>query len=193
MAPAVQWYPVYGEIFAERATDASAASVRRVLKAGLTPAIIPGGFSEAVYTNAHPTEEYAYLADRTGFVRLAIEHGVDIIPAYSYGLNDMYTTWGWARHWRAVKAQAWGLPLLWWWGPCPLSNVPQIETVTVATFDAFPASRYRLDQLPEAHAAYCAHLKACFDSRKAECGAAHKELVFIGSRQPPPQAVRSRL
>ena len=37
------------------------------------------------------------------------------------------------------------------------------------------------------------HLKACFDSRKAECGAAHKELVFIGSRQPPPQAVRSRL
>ena len=81
-------------LFEERATDASAASVRRVLKAGLTPAIIPGGFSEAVYTNAHPTEEYAYLADRTGFVRLAIEHGVDIIPAYSYGLNDMYTTWG---------------------------------------------------------------------------------------------------
>ena len=106
---------------------------------------------------------------------------------------NRYTTWGWARHWRAVKAQAWGLPLLWWWGPCPLSNVPQIETVTVATFDAFPASRYRLDQLAEAHAAYCAHLKACFDSRKAECGAAHKELVFIGSRQPPPQAVRSRL
>lgn len=48
MAPAVQWYPVYGEIFEERATDASAASVRRVLRAGLSPAIIPGGFSEAV-------------------------------------------------------------------------------------------------------------------------------------------------
>ena len=30
----------------------------------------------------------------------------------------------------------------------------------MATFDAFPASRYSLDQLPEAHAAYCAHLKA---------------------------------
>ena len=30
---------------------------------------------------------------------------VDIIPTYSYGLNDMYTTWGWKRHWRAVKAQ----------------------------------------------------------------------------------------
>ena len=70
---------------------------------------------------------------------------------------------------------------------------PNPNQVTVATFDAFPASRYRLDQLAEAHAAYCAHLKACFDSRKAECGAAHKELVFIGSRQPPPQAVRSRL
>ena len=37
---------------------------------------------------------------------------------------------------------------------------PNPNQVTVATFDAFPASRYRLDQLAEAHAAYCAHLKA---------------------------------
>lgn len=196
MAPAVQWYPIYGEIFGDRATDASAATVRRVLESGLSPAIIPGGFSEAVYTNASPDYEYAYLAERTGFVRLAIEYGVDIIPTYSYGLNDMYTTWGWKRHWRAVKAQAWGLPLLSWWGPCPLSNIPHHESVTVATFDPFPASSYTVAQLPEAHADYCAHLKACFDSRKAECGAAHKELVFIGKHlppPPPPQAVRSRL
>ena len=49
--------------------------------------------------------------------------------------------------------------MLMWWGGCPCSNVPDVEAVTVATFDAFPASRYRIDQLAEAHAAYCAHLK----------------------------------
>ena len=139
------------------ATDARASTVRRALEAGLTPALIPGGFSEAVYTNASPTEEcaymcvcasqaqmcslhqrladggvrihvcvciagpdlyvcmgpspcvcmcmpscahcmhmfmsacmdmhrYAYLAERTGFVRLAIEAGADIIPAYTCAL-----------------------------------------------------------------------------------------------------------
>ena len=54
--------------------------------------------------------------------------------------------------------------MLMWWGGCPCSNVPDVEAVTVATFDAFPASRYRIDQLAEAHAAYCAHLKACLDT-----------------------------
>ena len=83
---------------------------------------------------------------------------------------------------RAVKAQASGLPLVVWWGPWLLSNVPATEEVTVATFDPFPASQYTLEQLPEAHAAYLAYLKKCFDSRKAECGHAHKELVFIGTR-----------
>lgn len=188
MAPAVQWYPIYGEIFEDRATDASAGTVSRVLAAGMTPALIPGGFSEAVYTAASPTEEYAYLAGRTGFVRLAIEHGVDIIPSYTFGLNDMYHTAEAARHWRAVKAQASGLPLVLWWGPWLFNNVPKTEDVTVATFDPFPASKYTLDELPEAHAAYLAYLKQCFDSRKAECGAAHKELRFIGKHTTPEQA-----
>ena len=90
-----------------------------------------------------------------------------------------------------TPTQALGLPLFCWWGPwCGLNNVPRTEALTVATFDPFPASRYTVAQLGEAHAAYCAHLKACFDSRKAECGAAHKELVFIGKHQPP---LRSRL
>ena len=188
MAPAVQWYPIYGEIFEDRAADASATTVRRVLAAGMTPALIPGGFSEAVYTAASPDEEYAYLAERSGFVKLAIEHGVDIIPSYTYGLNDMYHTVDTARHWRAVKAQASGLPLVLWWGPWLFNNVPATEDVTVATFDPFPASKYTLDELPEAHAAYLAYLKQCFDSRKAECGAAHKELRFIGKHTTPAQA-----
>jgi hypothetical protein len=61
MAPAVQFYPLYGEILEHRGTDASAATIRRVLREGkLTPALIPGGFSEACWTNAEPDVEYAY-------------------------------------------------------------------------------------------------------------------------------------
>ena len=112
-APCETWrqYPIYGEIFEEKATDARASTVRKVLSAGLTPALIPGGFSEAVYTGASPTEEFSYIADRRGFIKIAIEHGIDIIPAYSYGINDMYSTLAWNRHWRAVVAQASGVVL----------------------------------------------------------------------------------
>ena len=77
MAPAVQWYPLYGELFHSRATDASARTIRKILsETSYTPAVIPGGFSEAVYTNADAEVEYAYIAERHGFIKLAIEHKV---------------------------------------------------------------------------------------------------------------------
>ena len=82
--PGFKWYPLYGEIFGNQAADPSAETIRKVLRTTrMSPAILPGGFSEAVYTNADPTVEYNYIGDRMGFVRLAIEHGVDIIPTYS--------------------------------------------------------------------------------------------------------------
>lgn len=211
VAPLVKFYPLYGEIFNDRVTDASKRTIDSILKGyhpaaktcaaekqlPLTPAIIPGGFSEATYTAAHPTIEYAYMADRMGFIKCAIEAGVDIIVAYSFGLNDMYSTLAWQRHVRAVKAQAWGLPTVLWTGPYLLGNTPFTEQITVVTFDPFPASKYTLDQLPQAHSDYMAYLKACFDSKKSECGHGHKELEFIGKSKPPnamaTQAPRSRL
>ena len=61
VAPAVQWYPLYGELFGDRVTDASRQTIERILrKTNLTPCLIPGGFSEATFTNAHPDVEYAY-------------------------------------------------------------------------------------------------------------------------------------
>ena len=186
VAPAVQWYPLYGELFGDRVTDASRQTIERILrKTNLTPCLIPGGFSEATFTNAHPDVEYAYIADRYGFIKLAIEAKVDIIVAYSFGLNDMYKTLEWQRHWRAVQAQALGLPTVLWAGPFLLGNVPYTEKITVVTFDPFPTSQYTVDQLEQAHADYCDYLKRCFDEHKASCGAGHKRLEFIGKSVPP--------
>ena len=235
VAPAVQWYPLYGELFEDRVTDASRQTIERILKTTrMTPCLIPGGFSEATYTNADPEVEYSYIADRLGFIRIAIQQGVDIIPACkpasvpgycscthlshehatpyatafypcsmprpppgggfrsdTFGLNDMYATLDWRRHQRAVKAQASGLPTVLWSGCVPLSNVPFTEELHVVTFDPFPTSQYTQDQVAQAHTDYLDYLKRCFDSRKAECGAAHKRLEFIGKSKPP--MPRSRL
>ena len=51
---------------------------------------------------------------------------------------------------RAVLAQRLGVPLVAWWGPWLLSNVPHTEDVTVVTFDPFPASKYSMGELDQA-------------------------------------------
>jgi len=186
VAPAVQYYPLYSEIFGDRVTDASRSTIKRLLRGGkLTPCLIPGGFSEATFTGADPKVEYNWIADRSGFVRLAIEAGVDIIPSYSFGLNDMYWTLDWQRYWRAVKAQAWGLPTVVWSGPYGLGNVPFTEEISVVTFDPFPTSQYTVEQTAQAHADYLVYLEKCFESQKAACGYAHNKIEFIGKSVPP--------
>jgi hypothetical protein len=94
-------------------------------------------------------------------------------------------TLDWQRHRRAVHAQALGLPTVMWWGPFGLGNSPFTEQITVVTFDPFPTSRYTVEQTALAHADYLTYLRECFDSRKAECGAGHKRLEFIGKAQKP--------
>ena len=186
VAPAVQWYPLYGELFGDRVTDASRQTIERILrKTNLTPCLIPGGFSEATFTNAHPDVEYAYIADRYGFIKLAIEAKVDIIVAYSFGLNDMYKTLEWQRHWRAVQAQALGLPTVLWAGPLSARqralyredygrHLRSLPHVAVHGRPARASAR-RLLRL----------LEAMLDEHKASCGAGHKRLEFIGKSVPP--------
>merc|ERR1711862_929185 len=62
-----------------------------LLKAGLSFVLIPGGASEATF--ATPEEDICVLDGRTGFIRLAIEHGTDILPIFNFGeaaLWDMH-------------------------------------------------------------------------------------------------------
>ena len=79
-----------------------------------------------------------------------------------------------------MKAQALGIHWYWPLGPITASIT---EDVTVVTFDPFPASQYSIEQ-PQAHADYMLYLERCFESKKAEAGAAHKTLEFIRQRAP---------
>merc|ERR1719203_5323 len=86
----------------------------------------PGGFSEAVYVDYSDRQEVSYIKGRLGFIKLAIEAGIDIIPTYSFGAQDMYKAWAWNRAGRAKKAQDLGLPMVAWWGRFG-TNMPYFE------------------------------------------------------------------
>jgi 2-acylglycerol O-acyltransferase 2 len=64
------------------------AQVRNLLDNGITTVVVVGGAAEAL--DARPHTNDLTLNRRLGFIRLALEHGADLIPVYSFGENDAY-------------------------------------------------------------------------------------------------------
>lgn len=196
-APAVQYYALHGEMYRDKVTDAQGATMRRILQKSKGNAVkgsvcvCPGGFSEATYTGYSDNHEIAYIKGRLGFMKVAIEANIDIIPTYSFGASDMYWGSDWKVHERAKLSQKIGLPLAAWSGKYG-TNVPYFEDTVTVCFDPFPSSKYSLDEVELAHEDYCQYLKSCFDAYKGCCEASkNKELVFVGKDHPPPPPIRS--
>ena len=51
--------------------------------------LIPGGASEASYCGDHK-EIKLVLKRRRGFIKMALENGVDLVPSFSFGETDIY-------------------------------------------------------------------------------------------------------
>jgi len=69
---------------------ASRAAIKAALKPGNAVVVVVGGAAEALDTK--PGEYVLTLARRTGFFRLALEHGADLVPTFGFGENDIFET-----------------------------------------------------------------------------------------------------
>ena len=184
VAKEVKYMPFWGEMFRNKVTDVDGETLRRLIRdTDISPALLPGGFSEAVYVGADPVVEHCFIEGRMGMFKIAITEGIDIIPQYTYGLNDMYRSMDWKRHERAVLAQKTGIPTVIWWGKWG-TNIPFREDLSWVTFDPFPASKYTIDQIEQCAEDYKKYLLQCYDSYKHEAGYGHRRLEFIGKNVP---------
>eukprot|EP00929_Paragymnodinium_shiwhaense_P121623 TRINITY_DN93936_c0_g1_i1.p1 TRINITY_DN93936_c0_g1~~TRINITY_DN93936_c0_g1_i1.p1 ORF type:complete len:337 (-),score=63.12 TRINITY_DN93936_c0_g1_i1:64-1026(-) len=75
-------------------------TVNKVLQAGNCIAIQPGGIHEQVRTDEN--KEKVYFSGRLGFVRMAIKHGVPLLPIYAFGENQLFSTSDWM-----IKINVW--------------------------------------------------------------------------------------
>lgn len=80
--------------------SASRRSISNLLGKGSSVMLVVGGAAEALSTR--PGTNRLTLANRHGFVRLAVEHGADLVPVFSFGENNAYSVVstdsdGWAR------------------------------------------------------------------------------------------------
>ena len=170
-------------IFEHAFYSASAKTMRKILAKGESVLLVPGGFSEAVYTGASKDYDHAYLAGRGGFLKLAIERGIDVAPIYGFGVASAYSglhVFEGSRHWRAVMSQRTGLP-----GVLPFgkfgSAIPYDESYVTVLLDPFPTSKYSLHQIEQCSQDYAAYLQRCFDAYKGcKASEAHKELLVVG-------------
>lgn len=83
--------PFFREILLRMGVIAvSAKSIRHVLSSGPGSAVIivPGGAAEAL--DARPGAHDLTLQKRSGFFRIALQHGAHLVPTYSFGENELY-------------------------------------------------------------------------------------------------------
>jgi len=185
-APVIQSIPVHSEMYRELSSDASKQTVEGWWKKStpsgkpIDPVIAPGGFAECCFCDAgDPDIDYHYLKGRLGFMRIAIENKADIAPIYSFNVSNMYYNFPYLKGARARISQKIFLGMSW-----PIGKfgtfMPLTDWQTNMWFPPFPASKYRIEQLEEAHEAYLKHLEKYFDLHKAEYGQADCKLQFVG-------------
>lgn len=74
--------------------DASRTAVNNALQNGDRIALAPGGIAEMFEgypkPGSHPNDECIILKSRKGFIRLAIQHGIPVVPVYCFGATKMF-------------------------------------------------------------------------------------------------------
>lgn len=167
--------------------DASRPSVDQALAEGSRIGLAPGGIAEMFegYPKAgtHPDEEYVILNARKGFVRMAVKHGVPLIPVYCFGATKMFKRLQLPaleylskllRISICVFFGSWGLPmpfrqrLLYVMGS-PLFP-PEVNSNDTEVLDS---------QVDALHARFCDELVALFDRHKESYGWARKTLRVV--------------
>lgn len=74
--------------------SADKQTFRSLLKKKRSPVLIPGGVHEVTLMDPlHPNNLTLYLKNRKGFVKLALENGSPIVPAFAFHLDECYGFW----------------------------------------------------------------------------------------------------
>ena len=177
---------IRGLSLATACVDAGRATATRCLKKGFSLMLCPGGQDEQLETIYG--RERVYLKRRAGFVRLAMIHGVPVVPAYCFGSSDLYYTsraLHGLRSWMVRNLRI-ALPLYSGdWGmfayPTPKGfPLPVAQHVVFGDPISFPqVADPTKEQVDAAHQQFIAALNALFEEHKAAYGCAGRKLEVL--------------
>uniref|UniRef100_A0A914H1B0 Acyltransferase n=1 Tax=Globodera rostochiensis TaxID=31243 RepID=A0A914H1B0_GLORO len=192
------WIPFRREfILALRIISSDKEAIDYVLalpKDGNAVGMAPGGAAEAL--EAHPGSHRLILANRKGFVKLAIKHGASLVPVYHFGETDLFNQVNNSdgslirKIQHALKASKWPtFPLAYgqnelaavlsdeWCAKLPVwlrrGLVPyrrRIVTIVGAPMDIEKDAAPSDALVSKVHAEYCRRLRELFNAHKVKHG-----------------------
>ena len=159
--------------------EVSAASIRHCLKQKRSILLVPGGQREMLHSRADPTA-ITYVTKHKGFVRMAIENGVQLVPVLSLGetfcLENVYlpTLQSWFLKYTGV-----GFPIFpfgrWY---SPIANQVPITLVFGRPMEVEQRDEPSEEEVDAMHKKYYDYVKELFDEYKAEAGFPDQVLSF---------------
>lgn len=171
VASAAFYVPVIRELwlwtYCVDASKATAVKVLRDLKNSVF--VYPGGEREQILTLYQ--RERVFLSSRKGFVKLAMEEGVDLIPVYSFGESHLYKHSSYLLDLRLSIAKKFGVAIPFLSGQYGLMpyRVP-ITMVFGAPVKVPHITKPTAEELDAAHRVYCDALMGLFEKHKAAMG-----------------------
>eukprot|EP00658_Telonema_sp_P-2_P002345 TRINITY_DN10894_c0_g1_i1.p1 TRINITY_DN10894_c0_g1~~TRINITY_DN10894_c0_g1_i1.p1 ORF type:complete len:331 (+),score=71.95 TRINITY_DN10894_c0_g1_i1:53-1045(+) len=158
--------------------DASKQSAVKAIRRGHSIVVIPGGEAEQIDTQGGV--EKVKLKNRFGFVKLAMQHGMQLVPGYVFGSVDAFHVSQFGIGWRRWLQQKFRvcIPLVWgpYYMPCA-RKVPQ-DVVLGEPIELETIENPTHDQVLAAHAQYVEALLALFEEHKAKFDCADRSLTI---------------
>lgn len=129
--------------------------------------LVPGGVQEIMYLDKEV--ETIFLRKRTGFVKLALQHGAPLVPAFAFGLHKTYS-------WASLLPQSVMLKLsrfmgfapLVFWGVCggPLPKKHPIHIVLGKPIEVPTVAEPSPEEVQKYLDAFIAAMEDIFDKHK---------------------------
>lgn len=172
VAAAVFQVPFFREaLMLVNARIADQRTIDSLLAEGRSVFLCPGGIHEQLATD--PCQERAFFPPNLGFVRLAIKHGVPLVPTYNFGENQLYDVPDWSRGFSAFLKRQFGVGIPLGIGRGGLPFVPKKGHITVRIGELVEVGPARSDpseaEVLSVFRHYCAELSALFHAHKDTC------------------------
>jgi len=164
------------------AVDAGRSNCERLLRNGVSVCVWPGGLDEA---NSADRRDAVSIRTRTGFIRLAVKHGVPVLPCFVFGELDAvsavsplpravadfckkklrFSTTLFVGRWKSFVPRR--VPFHMCIGkPCAVKQLVPEE----AGFDA---------EVERVHKAYKAQIAETYEKYRTQFGYGGRELIFV--------------
>ena len=159
---------------------ATGKNMQRLMALGHNISLIPGGFEEAAIMKRG--EDSVFIKNRKGFVKYALKFGYNLVPIYTFGENETYSTFHWFSDLR-LKISMWKIPAVIAFGLPAFPILPRKEA-SIYTVIGAPLELPKIDDPSDDdvnlwHCRYVKALVELFERNKVRCGLAPSAVLKV--------------